>query len=102
MFSHYISNLLLHFSFLLKSSTLQGQPTKETAAVENHYSEIETGVREELGLTGGLCVVSAAASIAVMFVDTLHKEPTDMPVPPFTLLINDNFLVFDQIDSSPV
>ena len=45
--------------------------------------------------------MSAAAYIAVMFVDTLHIAPMDVPVLPFTLLINDSILVLDQIDSSP-
>jgi len=89
-------------SFMLKSKSLEHNPSSEQSLVALNYSEFDVTARLSTQATGGIVFVTATASIDILFVDSLVSGNCDRPQLPFAVTVKNQIIVFDDVDCSPV
>ena len=86
-------------NFMIKSSTLNGDEVTESAVVSTASNDFETTSRKVLAIVGGRSVITAAASIDMLFIDATVSAHIVLP---FKVVVGGVEVLFDEIEPSPV
>lgn len=84
---------------MMKSSTFNEDEATEYSVVSTSSNDFETTSRRILAIDGGRSVVSAAASIDLLYIDARLAVPFALP---FKVVVADVEVLFDEIEPSPV
>lgn len=87
---------------MLKSKTFVETPSVEQNLVESHFCDFDRSSRQEIDVIGGNVFVTATASIDILYLDSVLTGSCDRPKLPFTITIENQLIVFDEMDCSPV
>ena len=83
----------------MKSSSLSNNEQAENNLVSTAADAFENASRSALAIAGGRSVISAAASIDLLYIDAQLGVPIALP---FMVTVNGIDVLFDQIEPSPV
>lgn len=86
-------------SFAIKSSTLNEDEAAEHRVVLISSNEFETISRRALVIDGGRSVISASASIDLLYIDARLAVPFALP---FKVVVGEVEVLFDEFEPSPV
>lgn len=84
---------------MIKSSTFNEDEATEYSVISTSSNDLETTSRRVLAIDGGRSVVSAAASINLLYIDARIAVPFALP---FKVVVADVEVLFDEIEPSPV
>lgn len=87
---------------MVKSKTLEHNPSYKKILVVSHHSSFEASARQSFEAEGGNVFVTATASIDILFVESRVSCNFDRPQLPFTVTVENQIIVFDEVDCSPV
>lgn len=84
---------------MIKSTTLHEDDVTERAVVSTASNDFETTSRRVLVIDGGRSVITAAASIEMLFIDARLAA---LIVLPFKVVVDCVEVLFDEIEPNPV
>ncbi len=90
---------MLRASFMFKSKTFDDNKAVEETIASTDSSICEVTSRKLLDIQGGRAVLSAAASIDLLYIDAKFATPLALP---FKVPVKGAEIIFDEIEPSPV
>lgn len=82
--------------------TLEQDLVKAKRLVDEYHQEIEARARSAINVSGGDVVVSATASIDILFDYCQVNRVKKMPLLLFTICLENEVVLFDVVDNSPI